>query len=125
MAKINAKIFALKHTLFKTLENSLKSDKEAIKNGVEIAHKDYCKIQVVDCEKSILDEAKVLELCDKYGVDITTLKKTTHYQKVDVKNVPTEVNNKVENIFNMLEDSNDKIISKVANMMIDKVASKK
>ena len=125
MTKVNAKVFALKHTLFKMLKDSLENDKDAIKNGAEIACKDYCKIQVVGCEKSVLDETKVQALCNEYEIDISTLKKTTHYQRVDVKNVPTEVDNRVKNIFNMLEDSNDKIISKVANIMVGKAASKK
>ena len=125
MAKVNAKVFALKHTLFKMLKDSLENDKDAIKNGAEITPKDYCKIQVVDCEKPMLDEAKVQALCNEYGIDIATLKKTTHYKRVDVKNVPTKINDKVKDIFNMLEDSNDKVISKVANIMVGKAASKK
>ena len=125
MTKVNAKVFALKHTLFKMLKDSLENDKDAIKNGAEIACKDYCKIQVVGCEKSVLDETKVQALCNEYGIDIATLKKTTHYKRLDIKNVPTEVNDKVEDIFNMLKDSNDKVITKTANIMVNKAASKK
>ena len=125
MSKINAKILALKHELFKRLKDSLEKDKEAIKNGVEITFKDYCKIDIVDCKKSTLDEAKVQTLCNEYGIDIATLKKTTHYKRLDIKNVPTEVNDKVEDIFNMLQDSNDKIITKTANIIASKVASKR
>ena len=125
MARVNAKILALKHALFKRLKDSLEKDKDAIKNGAEIAFKDYCKINIVDCEKSTLDETKVQELCDKYGIDIATLKKTTHYKRLDIKNVPTEVNDKVEDIFNMLKDSNDKVITKTANIIANKAASKK
>ena len=115
MANVNAKILALKHSLFKRLKDSLENDKEALKNGANITFKDYCKIQVVDCEKSTLDEAKVQALCDEYGIDIATLKKTTHYKRVDIKNVPIEVDDKVEDIFNILQDNNDKIISKTAS----------
>ena len=125
MARVNAKILALKYKLFKRLKDSLEKDKDAIKNGAEITFKDYCKIQVVDCEKSTLDETKVQALCNKYGIDITTLKKTTHYKRLDIKNVPTEVDNKVRDIFNTLEDSNDKVIAKVANIMVNKAASKR
>ena len=115
MATVNAKVLALKHALFKRLKDSLDKDKDAIKNGAEITYKDYCKIKIVDCEKPTLDETKVQELCDKYGIDITTLKKTTHYKRLDIRNIPTEVDDKVEDIFNILKDTNDKIITKVAN----------
>ena len=125
MAKVNAKILALKYKLFKRLKDSLEKDKDAIKSGAEITFKDYCKIQVVDCEKSTLDETKVQVLCNEYGIDIATLKKTTHYKRLDIKNVPTEVDNKVQDIFNTLEDSNDKVIAKTANIMVNKAASKK
>lgn len=125
MARVNAKILTLKHELFKRLKDSLEKDKEAIKNGAEIAYKDYCKIDIVDCKKPTLDETKVQALCNEYGIDIETLKKTTHYKRVDIKNVPTEVDNKVEDIFNMLKDSNDKVITKTANIIVNKAASKK
>ena len=125
MIKVNAKILALKYKLEKALQKSIEKDKDAIKSGAEITFKDYCKIQVVDCEKSTLDETKVQVLCNEYGIDITTLKKTTHYKRLDIKNVPTEVNDKVEDIFNMLKDSNDKVITKTANIMVNKAASKR
>ena len=125
MTKVNAKILALKYKLFKRLKDSLEKDKDAIKSGAEITFKDYCKIQVIDCEKSTLDETKVQVLCNEYGIDIATLKKTTHYKRLDIKNVPTEVDNKVQDIFNTLEDSNDKVIAKTANIMVNKAASKK
>ena len=125
MARVNAKILTLKHELFKRLKDSLEKDKEAIKNGAEITFKDYCKIDIVDCKKSTLDETKVQALCNEYGIDIETLKKTTHYKRLDIKNVPTEVNDKVEDIFNMLQDSNDKVITKTASIMVNKAASKR
>ena len=125
MARVNTKILALKYKLFKRLKDSLEKDKDAIKSGAEITFKDYCKIDIVDCKKSTLDETKVQELCDKYGIDIATLKKTTHYKRLDIKNIPTEVNHKVEDIFNILQDSNDKIITKTANIMVNKAASKR
>lgn len=125
MARVNAKILALKYKLFKRLKDSLEKDKDAIKSGAEITFKDYCKIDIVDCKKSTLDETKVQVLCNEYGIDIATLKKTTHYKRLDIKNVPTEVDNKVQDIFNTLEDSNDKVIAKTANIMVNKAASKR
>ena len=125
MARVNAKILTLKYKLFKRLKDSLEKDKDAIKSGAEITFKDYCKIDIVDCKKSTLDETKVQALCNEYGIDIATLKKTTHYKRLDIKNVPTEIDNKVQDIFNMLQDSNDKVITKTASIMVNKAASKR
>ena len=44
MKKVNAKWFAFKYKLLKRIETSLNNDKELIKNGAEIAFKDYCKL---------------------------------------------------------------------------------
>jgi hypothetical protein len=115
MQKVNAKLFALKYKLLKVLTNSIEKDKNALKEGAEITYKDYCKIKLVECTKTTLDRSKVLEICDKYGVDISTLEKTTKYQRLDIDNIPTEVDDKVEDIFNTLEDSNDRVIAKVAS----------
>lgn len=115
MVTVNAKLFALKHMLLKTLEKSLNKDKDLIKSGATITYNDYCKIQTIDCSKTTLDRSKVLEICDKYGIDIATLEKTTTYQRLDIDNVPTEITNKVEDIFSILEDTNDKLIARVAS----------
>ena len=117
MKKVNAKIFALKYKLLKKLEASIKLDKEAIKNGAEITFKEYCNIKIVNCEKPIFDKDKIQLICDKYKIDIATLQKVSEYQRIDVDNVPTEVADKVENIFTTLEDSNDKDIKRVAIKM--------
>lgn len=119
MAKVNARLFALKYKLLKKLDASVEKDKTAIKNGAEITFKDYCKIQIVECSKSTLDKTKVEKICSKFGIDIATLEKTTNYLRIDIDNVPTEVNDKVEQVFTILEDSNDKDIKRVAS----KVAS--
>lgn len=120
MKTVNAKLFALKYWLTKKLNTSLEADKTAIKNGAKITFNNYCKIQIVECSKSTLDKTKVEKICDKFGIDITTLEKTTNYLRIDIDNIPTEVDNKVEQIFSTLDDSNDKdikrIASKVANI---------
>ena len=69
--------------------------------------------------------ASIITAVSPSKIDIATLKKTTHYKRLDIKNVPTEVNDKVEDIFNMLKDSNDKVITKTANIIVNKAASKK
>lgn len=121
MKTINAKLFALKYKLLKKLNASLEKDKEAIKNGAKITFEDYCKIQIVKCSKPTLDKGKVQEICNKYGIDITTLEKTTNYLRIDVDNVPTEIDSKVDSILDTLEDSNDRDIRRVAS----KVANRK
>ena len=116
MAKtINAKIFALKHKLWSVLDKSLKADKNAIKEGAKITFNDYCKINVAECTKATLDKDKVQILCDKYNIDITTLEKTTKYLKIDVSNVPTEVDTKVNEMLATLENSNDNITKRAAS----------
>lgn len=120
MKKVNAKIFALKYRLLKKLTASIEKDKNAIKDGAEITFKDYCKIQVVDCTKTSYSKEDQEKL-DKFAKDNLISKQITHYKRIDIDNVPTEIDNKVEEIFTMLEDSNDKDIRKVAS----KVASHK
>ena len=92
MAKVNAKIFALKYKLMKKLETSLNKDKELIKEGAEITFKNYCKIQIVE----------------------------THYKRIDIDNIPIEIDQKVNDIFNTLEDSQDKDIKRVASKVANK-----
>lgn len=114
MAKVNAKILALKYKLEKALQKSIEKDKEAIKNGAEITFKDYCKIQVVECTRSTYSKEDQAKL-DEYAKKMCIAKQVTHYKRIDIDEVPTEVDNKVQDIFNTLEDSNDKVIAKVAS----------
>ena len=118
MKKVNAKIFSLKYKLLKALTNSIEKDKNAIKEGAEITFKDYCKIQVVDCTKATYSKEDQQKL-DEYAVKNCIAKQVTHFKRIDIDNIPTEINDKVNEILTTLEDSNDKIISKVAS----KVAS--
>lgn len=115
MKNVNAKLFALKYKLLKKLDASIEKDKKAIKEGANITFKYYCKIQLVECTRTSLDKTKVEELCNKFEVDVTTLEKTTSYLRIDIDNIPTEVDNKVDEIFTTLEDSNDRDIKRVAS----------
>lgn len=118
MVKVNAKLFALKYKLLKKLNASIEKDKEAIKNGAEITFKDYCKIQLVECQRaSYTKEAQ--KMLDEYAQEIGLAKAVTTYTRIDIDNIPTEIDDKVEQIFTTLEDSNDKDIKRVAS----KVAS--
>lgn len=114
MKKVNAKIFALKYKLLKALSNSIEKDKNAIKEGCEITFKDYCKIQVVDCTKSSYSKEDQAKL-DEYATKNLITKQITHYKRIDIDNVPVETDEKVNEILATLEDSNDKLISRVAS----------
>lgn len=116
MKKVNAKLFALKYKLLKKLNASLEKDKNAIKEGAEITFKDYCKIQIVECSKASYtkEQQKIL---DEYAQEIGIAKAVTTYTRIDIDNIPTEIDDKVDEIFTTLEDSNDKDIKRVASKM--------
>lgn len=114
MKKVNAKLFALKYKLLKKLNASLEKDKNAIKEGAEITFKDYCKIQIIECNKASYtkEQQKIL---DEYAQEIGITKAVTTYTRIDIDNIPTEIDDKVDEIFTTLEDSNDKDIKRVAS----------
>ena len=114
MAKANAKILALKYKLEKALQKSIEKDKKALKEGAEISFKDYAKIQLIDCTRTSYSKEDQAKL-DEYAAKMCIAKQVTHYKRIDIDEVPTEVDNKVQDIFNTLEDSNDKVIAKVAS----------
>lgn len=115
MKSVNVKLFAIKHKLIEKLTKSLNADKELIKNGAELTQTKYAKIQLVECTKSTLDKDKVKELCNKYGIDISTLEKATTYKRLDIDNISTEVTDIVDNVFNTLDNDNtDKAVSRIA-----------
>jgi hypothetical protein len=121
MKVVNLKLFALKYRLVKILNESLEADKKAIKEGTEIWNKNYCDIRSVPIEKSALDREKVQELCDKYGIDIKTLEKTTTFSRLDVKNIPAEVDNKIDEILEIVKTiSDDSNVKRVANGLANK-----
>ena len=117
MKTVNAKIFALKYKLLKKLTDNLNKDKDLIKDGAKITFNDYCKIQVVDCTKASYskdDQAKL----DEYAQKNLISKQITHYKRIDIDNIPIEVDEKVDNIFNTLEqETNDKETKKVASKL--------
>lgn len=114
MQKVNAKIFALKYKLLKVLTNSIEKDKKALKDGAEISFKDYAKIQLIDCTRTSYSKEDQAKL-DEYATKMCIAKQVTHYTRIDIDNIPQEVDDKVNEILNTLEDSNDKVISKVAS----------
>lgn len=114
MKTINAKLFALKYKLLKVLTNSLEKDKNAIKEGATITRKDYCKIQLVNCTKksySKEDQEKLDKFAQENGIE----KQETTYIRIDIDEIPTEIDDKVNEILTTLEDSNDKDIKRVAS----------
>lgn len=114
MKTVNAKIFAIKYKLAKMLNASLEKDKNAIKEGAKITRNNYCKIQIVECtKKSYTKEAQ--EIIDKFAKENGLEKQETKYIRIDIDKIPTEVDDKVNEIINTLENDNDKVITKVAN----------
>lgn len=114
MQKVNAKLFALKYKLLKVLTASIEKDKKAIKEGADITFKDYAKIQIVDCTRTSYSKEDQKKL-DEYATKMCIAKQVTHYTRIDIDNIPTEVDDKVNEILATLEDSNDKVIAKVAS----------
>lgn len=119
MKKVNAKIFALKYKLMKKLETSLNKDKELIKEGAEITFKNYCKIQLVDCTRTSYSKEDQAKL-DEYASKMLISKQVTHYTRIDIDNIPVEIDQKVNDIFNILENTQDKEIKRVASKVANK-----
>ena len=114
---VNAKWFALKYKLMKRLETSLNKDKELIKSGAKITFDNYCKIQVVDCIKASYSKDDQKKL-DEYAKTNLISKQITHYKRIEIDNIPIEVDEKVDNIFNTIEqETNDKEAKKVASKL--------
>lgn len=116
---VNAKCFALKYKLMKRLETSLNKDKELIKSGAKITFNDYCKIQLVDCTRTSYSKEDQAKL-DEYASKMLISKQVTHYTRIDIDNIPQEVDDKVNEILITLEDNNDKDIKRVASKMANK-----
>lgn len=119
MKKVNAKWFAFKYKLLKRIETSLNKDKELIKEGAEITFKNYCKIQIVECTKASYSKEDQKKL-DEYAKANLISKQITHYKRIDIDNIPIEIDQKVNDIFNALEDSQDKDIKRVACKVANK-----
>ena len=120
MKSINLKLFALKYKLLQILTKSLEADKKAIKEGANITFKDYCKIKIVDCTRSTYSKEDQAKL-DEYAAKMLIAKKVTHYQRVDIDEIPIEVDEKVNDLLQTLEDNaNDKATKKVASKLINK-----
>ena len=114
MKTVNAKIFAIKYKLAKMLNASLEKDKNAIKEGAKITQENYCKIQIVECTKKSYTKEQQ-EIIDKFAQEKGFEKQETKYLRIDIDNISTEVDNKVNEIFTTLENDNDKIIKRVAS----------
>lgn len=111
---VNAKLFALKHKLYKLLDKSLEKDKNAIKEGAKITYNDYCKIQLVDCIRTSYSKEDQAKL-DEYASKMLISKQVTHYTRIDIDDIPQEVDDKVNEILSTLEESNDRVVARVAN----------
>lgn len=114
MKNVNVKLFAIIYTLNKRLSKKLDEMKKAILEGAETTFKDYAKIKVVECtRKSWSKEAQ--EKADEYLIKLGYEKEETIYKRVEIDNISIEVENATNNIFNILENSNDNVIKRVAS----------
>lgn len=119
MKNVNAKLYAIKYKLLQKLTKSLDKDKEAIKNGAKITFDKFAKIQVVECtRKSYTKEAQ--EIIDKFAEEKGLEKVETKYLRVDIDNIDNSIEEVADKIINELEDSNDKLIQRVASKVADK-----
>lgn len=103
MKIVNLKIMALKYKLVKLINDSLEKDKIAIKNGAKTTFSNYAKIQIINCQKTSFDKSKIQKLCDTYDIDISTLEKTTNYQRIDIDNISNNIVTNAENIAKILQ----------------------
>ena len=114
MKSVNLKFLAFKYKLAKRLNASIEKDKNAIKEGATITFKDYCKLQLVECtKKSWSKEAQTI--AEKHLTDLGFEKQETKYIRIDIDNVPTEIDNEIDNVLNTLENNDNKIVTRVAS----------
>ncbi len=114
MKTVNAKLFAIKYKLLQKLTKSLEKDKEAIKNNAKITFQEFAKIQIVECtRKSYTKEAQ--QLIDKFAEENGLEKVETKYLRVDIDNINQSAEDTANKILEELEDSNDRLIKRVAN----------
>ena len=111
---VNAKWLAFKYKLAKRLNTSIEYDKNAIKEGAKITFKDYCKIQIVECTRAYYDKEEQAKL-DKLAEENCIAKKVTHFKRIDIDDIPNETDIQVEQALNILENSNNKDIKRIAN----------
>lgn len=115
MKNVNAKIFAFKYALLKRLNASIEKDKNAMKEGAKITFENYCKIQLVECTKKTYTKEQQAIL-DKYAEENGIKKQETKYTRIDIDNIPNEIDERVNKMLETLENNdNDKIITKAAS----------
>ena len=120
MKTINVKLFAIIYTLNKHLTKKLDEMKKAIAEGANLTFKDYADIKIVECtRKSYTKEQQ--EAIDEFARKQGFEKQEVKYTRIEIDHINSTVAETVEKVINELEDSNDKIIKKVAS----KVANKK
>lgn len=124
MKNVNVKLFAVIYTLTKNLNKKLDEMKKAIAEGANLTFKDYANIKVVECtRKSWSKEAQTK--ADEYLTKLGYEKEETKYTRVEIDNINNSAMEIANNVFNTLEDSNDKNIRKVASKVASKVAKVK
>ena len=120
MKNVNIKLFAIIYTLNKRLNKKLEEMKKAIIEGANTTFSNYANVKVVECTRTSYDKEAQAKL-DKFAEENCIAKTITHYKRVEIDNISIEVEETADKIFNTLEDSNDKIVKRVAS----KVANNK
>ena len=115
MKNINLKQYATIDQLIKTLTEIQNQMKKDIKNGANITYKNFATLKQTDKHRedwSKEDKA----LADKYLESLGKHKIiTAQWTELKISNIDTEINDKITEIFDLLELSQDKTITKVAS----------
>ena len=120
MKTVNAKLFAIIYTLIRVLTKKLDEMKKSIIEGADITFKDFADIKVVECTKKAYSK-EAQEMLDKYAKENGLEKVETKYLRVEIDHIDTIAEETANKVIAELEDSNDKLIKRVAT----KVANKK
>ena len=114
MKNVNVRLYAILYKLDKIITEKLNEMKKAISNNANLTFEKYAKIQVVNCtRKSWSKEAQAL--ADKYLTELGFEKQETNYTRIDIDNINEDIDNTVNNIINVLMNSNDNTIKRVAS----------
>jgi hypothetical protein len=111
---VNVLVYAIKYTLKKMLDKSLTEDNEAIKNGAKLTFEKYAKIKQVECtRKDYTTEAKAK--IEEFAKANNLQKVETKYIRIEVDNIDNTAIETAKEVFNTLENSDNKNIAKVAS----------
>lgn len=118
MKKVNVKLYATIDKLIKKLTKIQSQMKEDLINGAEKSFENYANIKIVECSRKSWSKEIQQEL-DEYAKSKGYEKTETKYKRIDIDNINEEADTIINEVVNMLDNSNNKVVAKVAS----KVAS--